>query len=121
MSRIVTSPLEHKSVLENIETECCHLSVEDDGRVNTDELSSMIVRDKTLTSLMMVNNEIHTILDLVPIVEQCRQSGSLFHSDATQAIGRVAVNVRELGLDAMSFSAHKVLRTKGHRCALRAS
>lgn len=72
------------------------------------------IRDDTiLVSVMLANNEIGVIQSIAEIAAVCRHHGVLFHCDATQAIGKIPVNVRDLGIDLMSFSAHKLYGPKG--------
>ena len=78
------------------------------------DLLEKVVDDKTLlVSVMLANNEIGVIQPLQEIAKICRKKGTYSHSDATQAIGKIPVNVRELGLDFLSFSSHKYYGPKG--------
>src|SRR5262249_43700784 len=72
------------------------------------------LRDDTLlVSVMLANNEIGVIHPLAEIAAACRERGALVHCDATQAVGKIAVDVRSLGIDLMSFTAHKIYGPKG--------
>jgi cysteine desulfurase len=78
-----------------------------DGLVNLHELEKAVRPDTILISVMFANNEIGTVQPIAALARVARAHGVLFHTDAVQAIGAVPVNVRELGVDALSLSAHK--------------
>ena len=88
-------------------------STEDSGLVDVDQVASAIRRDTILVSVMMANNEIGAIQPIQAIARLCKEREVLFHTDATQAVGRIPVNVAELDVDLMSFSAHKMYGPKG--------
>jgi cysteine desulfurase len=116
---IVTSQIEHKAVLDS----CKHLEgkgvavtyvpVDAHGLVNLDRLVDALTERTYLVSIMLANNEIGTIQDLAAIAELCRTKGIALHTDATQAVGKLAFDVRKLGVDMASFSAHKIYGPKG--------
>lgn len=83
------------------------------GRISPEQVATAIRNDTILVSVMLANNEIGTIQPLEAIGRICKQRGVLFHSDATQAVGKIPVNVDQLGVDLMSFSAHKIYGPKG--------
>ncbi len=83
------------------------------GLVRLDQLASAIRDDTILVSIMLANNEIGAIQPLAEIGRLCKERGVLLHSDATQAVGRIPVHVEALGVDLMSFSAHKIYGPKG--------
>ena len=85
------------------------------GLVRLDQLAAAIRDDTILVSIMLANNEIGAIQPLAEIGQLCKQRGVLLHTDATQAVGKIPVDVEALGVDLMSFTAHKIYGPKGHR------
>ena len=83
------------------------------GLVRIDQLSAAIRDDTILVSVMLANNEIGAIQPLAEIGQMCKQRGVLLHTDATQAVGKIPVDVEALGVDLMSFTAHKIYGPKG--------
>jgi len=116
---IITSAIEHPAVLNTLkylETEgyeLTHLSVDEHGQISLDELRSSIRNDTILITVMAANNEIGTILPISEIGKIARENGVLFHSDAVQAVGQIPINVREMSIDLLSFSGHKLGGAKG--------
>ena len=116
---IITSPTEHKAILDPCKYlekhgfEVAYLKVDEYGSVNPEDLRNAI-NDKTiLVSLMIANNEIGTINDIKEISKICKEKGVLFHTDGTQAVGKIPVDVNAMHIDLMSFSAHKLYGPKG--------
>jgi cysteine desulfurase len=118
-NRIVTTAIEHPSIIEMVaylrgrgyKIDLC--PVDNTGRVRLDALKELLAEDVALVSVMFGNNEIGTIQPIKEIVEMAHSVGAYVHSDATQAIGKVEVSMRELGLDYLSLSAHKFYGPKG--------
>lgn len=116
---IITVVTEHKAVLdpcyelEQQGYEVSYLGVQSNGLINLDDLRAALRPDTILVSVMLVNNEIGVIQDIAAVGQVCRSNGTLFHVDAAQATGKVAINLEELPVDLMSFSAHKTYGPKG--------
>lgn len=116
---IITSQTEHKAVLDTcaqLETEgfdVTYLSPQADGFISPAAIEAALRPDTILVSIMQVNNEIGVVQDIATIGELCRSRGILFHVDATQSVGKIAIDLSELQVDLMSFSAHKIYGPKG--------
>lgn len=89
------------------------LPVDKLGRVNPDDVRNAITEKTILISVMLANNEIGTINPVSEIGKVAKEKGIIFHCDATQGVGKIPVNVQEMGIDLMSFSAHKIYGPKG--------
>lgn len=117
--RFVSSALEHKAVLESLEeirrggVGVEYLPFDQAGRIDLAALGAGASRPATVVTLMAVNNEVHTVLDVEATGEVCGRAGAVFHTDAAQALGRVPIDVRRMGVHAMSMSAHKLYGPKG--------
>lgn len=116
---IVTVSTEHSAVLDTcryLETkgfEVTYLTVKPDGLIDLDELKTILRDDTILVSVMLANNETGVIQPIKEIAELSHRVGALFMSDATQAVGKIAVNVDELGIDLLCLSGHKLYAPKG--------
>ncbi|MGN6539520.1 MAG: IscS subfamily cysteine desulfurase [Ginsengibacter sp.] len=118
-NRIITVKTEHKAVLdsckhlEKIGADVTYLSVKNDGLINVEELENAINTQTILISVMYANNETGVIQPIKEIAAIAKKRGLLFFSDATQAVGKIPVDVIKDGIDLMSFSAHKMYGPKG--------
>jgi cysteine desulfurase len=116
---LITMTTEHKAVLDtmrNLEREgfaVTYLAPNADGLLDLDAFAAAIRPDTVLASIMHVNNEIGVIQDIARIGSICRERGVLFHVDAAQSTGKVAIDLDTLPVDLMSFSAHKTYGPKG--------
>jgi len=118
-NHIITAATEHKAVLDTCKRlekygyKVTYLPVQKDGLVNLDELKAAMTDKTILVSIMFANNEIGVLQPIEQIGKLCRERGILFHTDATQAVGKVPVNVNSQHVDIMSLSGHKMYGPKG--------
>lgn len=118
-NHLITLKTEHKAVLdcfgylERNGFEVTYLASKQDGLIDIDALERAITDSTILISVMHVNNEIGVIQPVAEIAQRLKGRGIIFHVDAAQSIGKVAVDIDALGVDLMSFSAHKVYGPKG--------
>ena len=117
---IITSSTEHRAVLDTAKTletkrgvKVTYLPVDKFGMVNPEDVRNAITDKTILISVMFANNEIGTINPINAIGKIAKEKGILFHCDATQGVGKVPIDVQEMGIDLMSFSAHKIYGPKG--------
>ena len=116
---IITSATEHRAVIDTAKylekkgVNITFLPVDKAGMVNPDDVRNAITDKTILISIMLANNEIGTINPIAAIGKIAKEKGVIFHCDATQGVGKIPVNVQEMGIDLMSFSAHKIYGPKG--------
>lgn len=116
---IITLKTEHKAVLDTVRElerqgfEATYLDVQENGLVDLDAFHAAIRPDTVLASVLFVNNEIGVIQPIAELGDICREKGVIFHVDAAQATGKVEIDLSQLKVDLMSFSAHKTYGPKG--------
>jgi len=122
VQHIITSKIEHHAVLHTVQEiesrsgiKVSYVEIKEDGSVDYDHLKSLLLdaTEKTLVSLMHVNNEVGTILDIQRVGQLCKEHDALFHSDMVQSIGHLEVNLADLHVDFTAVSAHKFHGPKG--------
>lgn len=112
--RIITSAIEHSSILKPLEhleaygLEIIRVACDREGRLNPAAIIPLIDQTTALVTLGLANSEVGTIQDLAPLAAPIRLAGALFHIDAAQAVGRIAVDAPQLGCDLMTVSGHKL-------------
>ncbi len=119
-NHIITSSTEHRAVLDTAKSleakglaKVTYLPVDKQGMVNPQDVRNAITDKTVLISIMLANNEIGTINPIQEIGKIAKEKGVLFHCDATQGVGKIPVEVQAMGIDLMSFSAHKIYGPKG--------
>ncbi len=118
-NHIITTKIEHHAVLHTCEYlakngyEVTYLDVDSDGLISLKELEEAIKENTVLISIMFANNEIGTIQSVKEIGDIAKKHGVLFHTDAVQAFGHVPIDVKEMNIDLLSASAHKIHGPKG--------
>jgi cysteine desulfurase len=118
-NHIITVTTEHKAVLDTCHhlekqgAQITYLKVNAEGLIDLNELENAITDKTILVSIMYANNEVGVIQDVKKISEICHRKGTLFFTDATQAVGKIPVDVIKDGIDLMAFSAHKMYGPKG--------
>ncbi len=118
-NHIITAVTEHKAILDTTKRlekegfEVTYLPVGTDGLIDLEALKAAITHQTILISIMLANNEIGVIQPVAEIGKIAKEKGIIFHCDAAQGVGKIPVNVDEMGIDLMSFSGHKIYGPKG--------
>jgi len=118
-NHIVTQATEHKAVLDTCKRlerdgfQVTYLPVDKYGQVHADQVREALTDKTILVSVMAANNEIGTLQPIRAIGRMCKEKGVLFHTDAVQAVGKVPLDVEDMGIDLLSLTAHKIYGPKG--------
>lgn len=116
---IITTKVEHASIIETMKYledngyEITYLAVDKFGKIDLNELKNSINNNTCLITIMMANNEIGNVYPIKEIGEIAKENNILFHCDAVQAIGKIKIDVKEMNIDTLSLSGHKIHAPKG--------
>jgi len=116
---VVTTPIEHKAVLEAVhqaahegaDERICRMTV--DGIVDVDSFTGLLGSDTAIASVMWVNNEIGTVQPVGELAQRAKANGAVFHTDAVQAFGKIDIDVKRIPVDILTISGHKIGAPKG--------
>lgn len=117
--QIVVSSIEHDAVLKAAETlghwgaQVTYVEPDSSGHITPEALAEVLTERVLLVSIMAVNNEVGSTMDIASLAQVAHKAGALFHVDATQAFGKIPVSVKDWGVDALSISSHKIGGPKG--------
>lgn len=118
-NHIITSKIEHPSILnpckflEQVGAKVTYVGVDQYGRVSPEEIEKAITKETILITIMHSNNEVGTLQPIMEIGEIAKRYGIAFHSDASQSVGKVPINVNDLGVDLLTIAGHKLYAPKG--------
>ena len=116
---IITTKVEHSSIIETMKYlesagfDITYLSVDTSGKINLEELNNSITENTCLITCMLANNEIGNIYPVKEIGKIARENNVLFHCDAVQAVGKIKIDVKDMNIDMLSLSGHKIHAPKG--------